>query len=95
MESSALLPLITGAVSTATEKVLKDVALPPAIKTAQAIRMYGRRNVERWLAEGLVITNRNKIDRQQIAAVAGTSNRLSYRKVTGRSAPKLQTERHD
>lgn len=57
--------------------------------------MYGRRNVERWLAEGLVITNRNKIDRQQIAAVAGTSNRLSYRKVTGRSAPKLQTERHD
>jgi len=95
VELSALIRIITAAVKIASEKVLKDAELPPTIKKAQAMRMYGRRNVERWLAEGLLKSDQNKIDRQRIAAVARTSNRLSYRKISDTNLPELQPETHE
>ncbi|MGE6221160.1 hypothetical protein ACQKCH_15135 [Nubsella zeaxanthinifaciens] len=58
---------------------------------AEAYRLFGRCNVDRWISEGLISpTNCNErasrkyLDRNKLEAVAATSNRTTYLPVAER-----------
>lgn len=57
----------------------KTGALRPFLTKAEAYRLYGRSDVDRWIAEGLLHPNTRKlIDREKLAQVAAASNRVTY-----------------
>lgn len=62
---------------TGAAKALEGL-LPETISKSEAYRRYGRTVVDRWLAEGLIQPDGKTISREQLAAVAAASNRLSY-----------------
>ena len=57
---------------------------------ADAYRLYGRSNVDRWLREGLISighpteTSQIFFDRSELEAVAASSNRITYLPVADR-----------
>jgi hypothetical protein len=53
-------------------------ALPDKVTKAEAYRLYGRGNVDRWLKEKLFQVSEKHIDRGKLARVAAASNRISY-----------------
>jgi hypothetical protein len=84
--------LLRTAVESGTAKALaKANALPEFLTKAEAYRQYGRSDVDRWLAEGLLHTaadrgkNQKKcIDRKKLEAIAAASNRKTYLPVAER-----------
>ncbi|MNL49023.1 hypothetical protein D3C87_1719260 [compost metagenome] len=65
--------------------------LPDTLTKAQAFRLYGRSNIERWLSEGLINAVKHRgnsskkfIDRLKLEAVARASNRTTYLPVSER-----------
>jgi len=63
----------------------KAGAMPTFLTKAEAYRLYGRSDVDRWIAEGLLHPaadcgkNQKKcIDREKLAQVAAASNRVTY-----------------
>lgn len=63
----------------------KAGVLKPYLSKEEANRMYGRVNVDRWIAKGHIEaikdgnnTSKCRIDRVQIEAIAKTANRHSY-----------------
>jgi hypothetical protein len=65
--------------------------ISPAISKADAYRLYGRSNVDRWLAEGLIKlsftpgnTSKRFMDRNKLDSVAAASNRHTYLQVADR-----------
>ena len=59
--------------------------LSPTISKAEAYRLYGRSQVNRWIDEHLIIpqkdgenTCRVRLDRMRLETIAKSSNRLSY-----------------
>lgn len=78
--------LIREAVSEGTDKVLADAGLPEAwVSKAEAYRLYGRSQVDRWIAEGLFapkgrqrFTVPSRISRERLEAIAAASNRHTY-----------------
>lgn len=84
--------LLKDAVSEGTDKVLNEAGLPGAwVSKAEAYRLYGRYQVDRWIAEGLFAPKGKQqfmtakgISRQKLEAVAANSNRHTYLPVAER-----------
>lgn len=84
--------LLKDAVIDGTDKALiASGQLPDTVTKAQAFRLYGRSNVERWINEGLINPvkqsgNNSKkfIDRLKLEAVARASTRTTYLPVSER-----------
>lgn len=80
--------LISKAVLEGTDKVIRqNKMLPDYYTKAQAYRLHGRSNVDRWIGEGLIIPakiSRKSIDRAKLEHVACTSNRATYLPVAER-----------
>ena len=51
---------------------------------AEAYRLYGRSDVDRWIAEGLIRVSKKCIVRVELERVAAASNRVSYLPVAER-----------
>ena len=77
--------LLVDAAEIAASKAMENLgSLPPFISKAEAYRMYGRKQVDRWIAEGILKqykdgnnTSKIRISRQNIMAVAKASNRIN------------------
>jgi len=59
--------------------------IKPYLKKSEAFRLYGRKRVEKWTAEGLIKIRKDgdysaawRIDRMEIATLAKTIELLSY-----------------
>lgn len=62
-----------------------------SISKANAYRLYGRRNVDRWISEGLIgllpdqgRTPKKCLSRKKLDAIAAASNRMTYLPVAER-----------
>lgn len=91
MKLKEFIPQLSNAVQTGAEKALSHRGiLQVACTKAVAYRLFGRNNVDRWFAEGLLTAIANngkvskKIDRTQLERVAAASNRTSYLAVADR-----------
>ena len=65
--------------------------LPDTLTKAQASRLYGRTNIERWISEGLINpvkqrdnSSKKFIDRLKLESVARASTRTTYLPVSER-----------
>ena len=79
MESHTLRRILSDAVEIgATKALITTGAIKAHISRAQANKMYGRHNVDRWIGEGLLHTARDnrriRIDRVHIEIISKTSN---------------------
>jgi len=86
--SHVMLIAINGGVAKA---VGVNSAIAPHITKAEAYRIYGRSNIDRWLAERLISpfaptgkSSKKLLDRNVLDRVAGTSNRITYLPVADR-----------
>lgn len=90
--SIELARILLESVTDGTAKVLSENAIQPErISKAEAYRLYGRSQVDRWIAEGLVSFTKSKstnpssgIDRLKLEAVSAASNRGTYQPVADR-----------
>lgn len=77
--------LLRTAVETGVGKTLsKTAVLPETMTKAEAYRLYGRSQVDRWITEGLLSTHQKRIDREKLEAIAASSNRITYLPVAER-----------
>ncbi|PYF74574.1 hypothetical protein [Pedobacter nutrimenti] len=63
------------------------------LSKAEAYRLFGRGNVDRWISEGLISPiqskergSRKSLDRNKLEAIAAASNRITYLPVADRQA---------
>jgi hypothetical protein len=78
MERKQLALLLSQSALASTRKVLAHCPqLPASFSKQQAYRLYGRSDVDRWMAEGLIPTN-ERIDRLALERIASQSNRITY-----------------
>jgi len=85
MKINELTTILKIAAKAGAEKALAGSgALPDGISKAEAYRLYGRGNVDRWLLEGLIQVSNATIDRVKLERVAAASNRRTYLPVTER-----------
>jgi hypothetical protein len=70
----------------AGKALAESKVLPKTITKSQAYRLYGRSDVDRWLAEGLITSDSicKKINRTKLERVAASSNRTTYLPVAER-----------
>ncbi|QXV63656.1 hypothetical protein INP83_11070 [Mucilaginibacter sp. 21P] len=66
-------------------------AITALVSKAEAYRIYGRSNVDRWLKEGLISPMKKPgeksklfLDRKKLAGIAAASNRHTYLPVADR-----------
>jgi hypothetical protein len=59
--------------------------LKPYLKKSEAFRLYGRKNVEQWIGEGLVKPRKDgdcsatwRLERMELAAIAKSNEALRY-----------------
>ncbi|MFD2964360.1 MULTISPECIES: hypothetical protein [Olivibacter] len=86
MKLNDLIHLLKNAAQQGTEKALAESGqLPDQLTKAEAYRLYGRGNVDRWISEGLighatpkVAHSRKCLDRARLEAIAASSNRITY-----------------
>jgi hypothetical protein len=84
--------LMLNAVNTGVANaVAESRAINPLISKADAYRIYGRSNVDRWLTEQLIshltvpgISSKKFLDRTKLDSVAASSNRHTYLPVADR-----------
>lgn len=84
--------ILLESVNDATEKVMSENTIQrERISKADAYRLYGRSQVDRWIAEGLLTPTKGKssipksgIDRKKLEAVSAASNRGTYLPVADR-----------
>lgn len=85
MKTKDFARLLKTAVSEGAEKALtENKALANHCTKAEAYRMFGRSNVDRWLQEGLIQISNKLIIRIKLEQVAASSNRISYLPVAER-----------
>ena len=91
MKLKEFIPQLNNAILAGAQKALSQNGIVQATcSKAAAYRLFGRSNVDRWLAEGLLTPTAghgkvsNKIDRTQLERVAAASNRTSYLAVADR-----------
>lgn len=92
MKLKELSDLLRTAAEEGAGKTLSQIVVFPVFLTkAEAYRLYGRSDVDRWIAEGLLhpAADRGKnqkkcIDRKKLEAVAAASNRITYLPVAER-----------
>lgn len=78
--------ILLESVTEGTAKVLSENGIQEErISKAEAYRLYGRFQVDRWIAEGLLAPRHgrqfmtaSKIDRERLEAIAAASNRNTY-----------------
>jgi hypothetical protein len=84
MERKQLALLFNQSAIASTRKVLTHCCqLPASFTKRQAYKMYGRSDVDRWIAEGL-ISSKERIDRAALERTASQSNRITYLPVAER-----------
>ena len=84
--------ILLESVTDGTAKVLSENAIQQErISKAEAYRLYGRAQVDRWIAEGLfkplksqIFISPSGIDRKKLEAIAASSNRGTYLPVAER-----------
>ena len=89
---TVLASMLQDAAELGAKRALANTGLiKPYISRADASRAYGKRNVDRWIKEGLITLVKDgqgsaklRIDRIQIEAVAKANNRPSYLTVAER-----------
>ena len=85
MKITELSTILKIAAKAGAEKALAGSGgLPDGITKAEAYRLYGRGNVDRWLQEWLIQVSDKNIDRVKLERVAAASNRRTYLPVTER-----------
>lgn len=68
----------------ATKALSQSGAIKPYLSKSEAYKIYGRRNIDRWIKEKLLkkitdgISTKVRLDRSQLEAVAKSSNRASW-----------------
>ena len=85
IEEYQLRTMLTDAAELGGKKALISIGkLSPTISKAEAYRLYGRAQVDRWIDERLIIpqkdgenTSRVRLDRMRLETIAKSSNRLS------------------
>jgi hypothetical protein len=85
MKTKDFARLLKTAVSEGAEKALtENKVLADHCTKAEAYRLYGRSNVDRWLQEGLIQIYKKLIFRIELEQVAASSNRITYLPVADR-----------
>jgi len=91
MKYMELAMLLKNAAEQGTAKAINEErSVPDRLTKADAYRLYGRSNVDRWLREGLISaqqptdTSQIFLDRSELEAVAASSNRITYLPITDR-----------
>jgi hypothetical protein len=85
MKRNELVPLLTRSAAAGAAKALALCGnQPKAVSKSQAYRLYGRSDVDRWLAEGLIHAVKNRIDKAALERIASRSNRNTYLPVAER-----------
>jgi len=91
MKYTELAMLLKNAAEQGTANAIKEERpVPDRLTKAEAYRLYGRSNVDRWLREGLISkqpttdTSQIFLDRSELEAVAASSNRITYLPVADR-----------
>lgn len=78
MEHKKLALFFSQSAMASTQKVLAGCGtLPAGFTKQQAYRLYGRSDIDRWIAEGL-IPSKERIDRAVLERIASQSNRTTY-----------------
>lgn len=78
MEINEITYLLKNAASAGAGRHLAENAIPQSINKANAYRLYGRTNVDRWIAESLIQPNGKLVDSEQLAKIANACNRITY-----------------
>jgi len=85
MERDELTQLLSRTIAAGAAKALTlCAAQPESISKSQAYRLYGRSDIDRWLAEGLLTLSKNRLDKAALAQIAARSNRFTYLPVAER-----------
>lgn len=92
MKLKDLVILLKNAAEQGTSNALAESGqLQDQMSKAEAYRLYGRGNVDRWISEGLISLSVRKgkislkyLDREKLEAVAASSNRITYLPVAER-----------
>jgi len=84
MERKQLALFFSQSAAASTQKVLRQCGtLPASFTKQQAYRLYGRSDIDRWIAEGLILS-KERIDRAALERIASRSNRITYLPVAER-----------
>jgi hypothetical protein len=86
MEKYELIKLLADAAELGATRALEKAGhIGGTVTRAHAWRLYGRKQVDRWIDEGFITlvkdgpgTRQMRIDRNQLEAVAKASNRFKY-----------------
>jgi len=78
MEPKDIARILQSSAMAGVEKHLSASGNCSKISKAQAYHLYGRSNVDRWIAEGLVVSDGKKLNPRKLADVARASNRITY-----------------
>jgi hypothetical protein len=92
MELKDLTRLLKIAVLEGADKAFdQGGGFPASYTKAEAYRLYGRSDVDRWIAEGLITpatscgrSSKKSIDRVKLQRIAAASNRITYLPVAER-----------
>jgi hypothetical protein len=92
MRTAELARILLDSVTDGTAKVLTENGIQQErISKAEAYRLYGRAQVDRWIAEGLfkpsagqIFISPSGIDRKKLEVVSASSNRGTYLPVAER-----------
>lgn len=83
--------LLSSALTGAGKAIAVNGGLPAHICKAEAYRLYGRSDVDRWIAEGLIVpaatagkASKKLLDRTILERVAASSNSITYQPVADR-----------
>lgn len=85
LETFQLRALLADAAEMGAMKALSQSgALKPYLSKAEAYKIYGRRNIDRWIKENLIeeitdgISTKIRLERIQLESIAKSSNRASW-----------------
>lgn len=78
MKTEEIIHLLKKSALAAAERHIPKHAIPRSINKATAYRLYGRTNVDRWIAESLIQPKGKLLNSEQLAKIADTNNRITY-----------------
>ena len=78
METEEIIHLLKKSALAGADRHIPKHASPRSINKATAYRLYGRTNVDRWIAERLILPQGKLFDSEQLAKIADASNRITY-----------------
>jgi len=84
MKTEEIIHLLKKSALAGADRHIPKHASPRSINKATAYRIYGRTNVDRWIAESLIQPKGKLLDSGQLAKIADASNRVTYMAVQER-----------